>query len=226
MADVLPPYTNEVLVSDSVSKKDLVTFLQANSSQQFLVNQKLKGAAKNVMKTKTKDQLVEDYKLLFSSKDFKVEGEETIAPTAATKDGHSNEVDIISEKAKKLEIKQHNQESVKYTKKILKNGNKTRYPMKGDEVECYYTGKLENGTVFDTNIDTLDKRGKKSAPLKFKVGVGKVIRGWDEALMAMSQGEVAELVIQSEWAYGKKGVEGKVPPNSTLIFHVELVSVC
>jgi len=67
------------------------------------------------------------------------------------------------------------------------------------------------------------KKGKKPLPLRFKVGVGKVIRGWDEALLTMSAGEKAEITIQPEWAYGKKGVEGKVPPNAVLIFDVELV---
>jgi len=95
----------------------------------------------------------------------------------------------------------------------------------GDQISVHYTGKLDNGKVFDSNMD-LDKNRKKGAPLKFKVGVGKVIRGWDEALLTMSVGESAELVIQPEWAYGKKGVEGKVPAGASLIFQVELVGIC
>jgi len=83
---------------------------------------------------------------------------------------------------------------------------------------------LDNGKVFDSNMEA-DKKGKKPPPLKFKVGVGKVIRGWDEALLTMTVGESAELVIQAEWAYGKKGIEGKVPPGSNLTFQVELVSI-
>jgi len=226
MTEVAPPYTDEQLVSESVSKKDLVTFLQENSSQKFQLDHKLKGAAKNVIKTKSKDQLVDDYKQLFATKAFKVEGEEieVTASEGASKDSKSKDVDHITQKTKKLDVKSQEKEPPKYTKKILKNGDKTRFPQKGDEVECYYTGKLDNGKVFDSNMET-DKKAKKGTPLKFKVGVGKVIRGWDEALLTMSVGESAELVIQPEWAYAKKGVEGKVPPGSTLTFQVELVSI-
>jgi len=170
-----------------------------------------------------------DYKLLFDTKAFKVEGEEEVAPPAEAgskedkKEDKHKDVDQLTHKTKKLDVKAA--EAPRYTKKVLKNGDKTRFPQKGDEVECYYTGKLDNGKVFDSNMD-LDKKGKKGAPLKFKVGVGKVIRGWDEALLTMSVGESAELVIQPEWAYGKKGVEGKVPAGASLIFQVELVGIC
>jgi len=222
MAEVSPPYTDEQLVGEGVSKKDLVVFLQENSSQKFQVERKLKGSQKNVTKTKSKDHLIEDYRLLFSSKAFKVEGEEVIGPEAAHKDVKPKDAESVTHKTKKLDIKSDVKEPVKYTKKILKPGDKTRFPEKGSEVECYYTGKLDNGKVFDTNMEP-DKKGKKT-PLKFKVGVGKVIRGWDEALLTMSVGESAELVIQAEWAYGKKGMEGKVPPGSTLTFQVDLVS--
>jgi len=222
MAEISAPYTEEQLVSEDVSKKDLVTFLQENSSQQFQVDHKLKGSAKNVTKNKSKDQLVADYRLLFSTKAFKVEGEEVIAPESKAAHDAAHGVEHVTHKTKKHDVKEA--EPVKYTKKILKTGDKTRFPNKGDEVECFYTGKLENGKVFDTNLEAVDKKGIKK-PLKFKVGVGKVIRGWDEALLTMSVGESAELVIQPEWAYGKKGMEGKVPPSSVLIFQVELVSL-
>ncbi|NXN62942.1 FKBP3 isomerase, partial [Himantopus himantopus] len=65
----------------------------------------------------------------------------------------------------------------KYTKSILKKGDKTNFPKKGDTVHCWYTGKLQDGTVFDTNIQTSSKKKKAAKPLSFKVGVGKVIRG-------------------------------------------------
>ena len=59
--------------------------------------------------------------------------------------------------------------------------------------------------VFDTNIQTISKKKKNAKPLSFKVEIGKVIRGWDEALLTMSKGEKARLEIEPEWAYGKKG---------------------
>ncbi|KAB0391501.1 hypothetical protein E2I00_016289 [Balaenoptera physalus] len=60
----------------------------------------------------------------------------------------------------------------------------------------------------------------------FKVGIGKVIRGWDEALLTMSKVEKDQLEIEPEWAYGKKGqLDAKIPPNAKLIFEVELVDI-
>ncbi|XP_010710492.1 peptidyl-prolyl cis-trans isomerase FKBP3, partial [Meleagris gallopavo] len=114
----------------------------------------------------------------------------------------------------------------KYVKSILKKGDKTNFPKKGDTVHCWYTGKLQDGTVFDTNIQTSSKKKKAAKPLSFKVGIGKVIRGWDEALLTMSKGEKAQLEIEPEWAYGKKGQpDAKIPPNAKLFFEVELVDI-
>ncbi|XP_042309786.1 peptidyl-prolyl cis-trans isomerase FKBP3 isoform X2 [Sceloporus undulatus] len=114
----------------------------------------------------------------------------------------------------------------KYTKAILKKGDKINFPKKGDIVHCWYTGKLEDGTVFDSNIQTSAKKKKAAKPLSFRVGVGKVIRGWDEALLTMSKGEKASLEIEPEWAYGKKGQpDAKIPPNAKLFFEVELVDI-
>lgn len=63
-------------------------------------------------------------------------------------------------------------------------------------------------------------------PLSFKVGKGKVIRGWDEALLTMSKGEKAQLEMEREWVYGKKGQpDAKIPPNAKLIFEVKLLDI-
>lgn len=222
-AEVAKPFNDDDLLTDKISKKDLVTFLQENASSQFLLSHKLAGAVKNVVKTKTKDQLVTAYKALFNDKAFKMPGDELPkTPPKSPEKLKPDDVGHITHKAKKLEVKEP--EVVKYTKRILKMGDRSSYPMKGDTVECFYTGRLDSGKVFDTNVDD-SKKAKKSHPLKFKVGLGKVIRGWDEALLTMTVGEQAEIVIQPEWAYGKKGLEGKIPPNSVLTFDVELVSV-
>lgn len=230
-AEVAAPFTDEQLHGEAVGKKDIATFIQANASEQFLLNHKLKGVIKNVVKTKTKEQLVEDYKQLFATKSFRTGDEEPVSPTekTATKDhpkgsaGAAKDGAKVTEKAKKSDVKV--QEPVKFTKKIIKTGDKTSYPTKGDDVECWYTGKLADGKVFDTNVEDAKKPGKKNTPLRFKVGAGKVIRGWDEALQTMTRGEKAEIVIQPDWAYGRKGLEGKIPPNSTLTFEVELVNI-
>uniref|UniRef100_G3PH93 peptidylprolyl isomerase n=1 Tax=Gasterosteus aculeatus TaxID=69293 RepID=G3PH93_GASAC len=114
----------------------------------------------------------------------------------------------------------------KYFKSVLKKGDKENFPKKGDNVSCWYTGSLEDGTVFDTNIPTTARKKKQTKPLTFKVGLGRVIRGWDEGIMTMSKGETSRLEIEPEWAYGRKGLpDSKIPPNAKLIFEVELVAV-
>lgn len=79
-----------------------------------------------------------------------------------------------------------------------------------------YEGRLEDGTVFDKSSD----RGE---PLKFIIGTGQVIKGWDIGIMAMQLGEKAELIIKSEYAYGKIGAPPKIPGDATLIFMVEVL---
>ncbi len=87
----------------------------------------------------------------------------------------------------------------------------------GDRVGMNYVGKLENGTVFDSNTDS-------NAPYMFTLGEGRVIQGWDIGVLGMKKGEKRTLTIASELAYGSAQY-GVIPPNSTLIFDVELVSI-
>ncbi len=86
----------------------------------------------------------------------------------------------------------------------------------GDTVSVNYTGKLTNGTVFDTSIGR--------APFTFTLGVGEVISGWDLGLNGMKVGGKRSLLIPPEMAYGSQAV-GPIPPNSALLFEVELLSV-
>ncbi|EDO33567.1 predicted protein [Nematostella vectensis] len=216
-------YTDEQLNSDAVSKKDIIKFLHENASFEFLKENKLNGKLNNVAKTSKKDQLAAAYNKLFEEKAFKKEGEESLEDQLKAMSDKANALAITEKKNKKKTV-----EEPKYKKRILKEGDKVSYPDKGDMVSCLYVGKLEDGTVFDTNRSDTAKRNKKGdiKPLIFPVGRGKVIRGWDEALLTMSQGEKAELTIDSEWAYGRKGFpDAKIPPFSTLIFEVELVNV-
>ncbi|VDL85738.1 unnamed protein product [Schistocephalus solidus] len=101
---------------------------------------------------------------------------------------------------------------------VLNPGNGTTMPKAGQKVEVHYTGTLTNGKKFDSSRD----RGK---PFQFTVGKGEVIKGWDEGLMKMSVGERAKLTISPDYAYGARGVQGVIPPNSTLIFDVELLAI-
>ncbi len=90
---------------------------------------------------------------------------------------------------------------------------------KGKTVRVHYTGKLQsNGKVFDSSIP----RGE---PIEFKLGAGQVIKGWDEGIALMKEGGKAQLIIPPQLGYGDRGAGGVIPPNATLIFDVELVSV-
>lgn len=87
----------------------------------------------------------------------------------------------------------------------------------GDQITVDYTGKLQDGTVFDSSM------GK--TPFKFTLGAGQVIPGWDQGLVGMQVGGKRTLTIPPSLAYGEQGAGGVIPPNATLIFDVELISI-
>jgi FKBP-type peptidyl-prolyl cis-trans isomerase len=94
------------------------------------------------------------------------------------------------------------------------DGNEARA---GDTVSVHYTGWLVDGNKFDSSRD----RGQ---PFVFPLGAGRVIKGWDEGVAGMKVGGVRKLIVPPELGYGERGI-GPIPPNSTLIFEVELLEV-
>uniref|UniRef100_A0A3P9K1S4 peptidylprolyl isomerase n=1 Tax=Oryzias latipes TaxID=8090 RepID=A0A3P9K1S4_ORYLA len=100
-------------------------------------------------------------------------------------------------------------------KVIKREGTGTELPMTGDKVFVHYVGTLLDGTHFDSSRD----RGEK---FSFELGKGQVIKAWDIGVATMKVGELCQLVCKPEYAYGSAGSPPKIPPNSTLVFEVEL----
>ncbi|KKY19223.1 putative fkbp peptidyl-prolyl cis-trans isomerase [Phaeomoniella chlamydospora] len=110
------------------------------------------------------------------------------------------------------------------TKETLAAGNGVDKPRQGDTVTMEYTGWLEDasapnnrGKQFDSSVG----RGDFKTP----IGVGRVIKGWDEGVTDMTLGEKAVLTITGDYAYGSRGFPGLIPPNATLIFQVQLKAI-
>jgi len=103
-------------------------------------------------------------------------------------------------------------------KEIISAGNGSDYPKAGDTVTIHYTGTLTNGKKFDSSVD----RGQ---PFVTQIGVGRVIKGWDEGVPTMSLGEQAKLTISGDYAYGDRGFPNLIPPHATLVFDIELLGI-
>lgn len=105
---------------------------------------------------------------------------------------------------------------LKYEDTTVGDGAEATGP--GQTVTVHYTGWLEDGTKFDSSVDRGD-------PFQFPLGVGMVIKGWDEGVAGMKVGGKRKLTIPSQLGYGAAGAGGLIPPDATLIFDVELLKV-
>ena len=101
---------------------------------------------------------------------------------------------------------------------IIKKKGDGKKPQPGQTISAHYTGYLEDGTIFDSSH-------KRNQPFEFPVGMGRVIKGWDDGFMDMHVGSEATLIIPSELGYGDRGAGAAIPPNSTLIFDVQLLEI-
>ncbi|EMC91195.1 hypothetical protein BAUCODRAFT_39348 [Baudoinia panamericana UAMH 10762] len=114
------------------------------------------------------------------------------------------------------------------TKKLISPGDGVTKPKAGDTITMEYTG-----TLFDQNAP--DNKGKQfdssvgRGDFKTKIGVGQVIKGWDDGVLStdggMTLGEKSTLIITGDYAYGDRGFPGLIPPNATLVFDVQLKGI-
>lgn len=102
--------------------------------------------------------------------------------------------------------------------KKTQEGTGERVVKNGDTIAVHYTGKLTDGTKFDSSVD-------RGTPFEFQIGQGMVIAGWEQGLLGMKVGEKRTLTIPSDLGYGSRGAGAVIPPNATLIFDVELISI-
>lgn len=118
---------------------------------------------------------------------------------------------VITEKYPNAET---TESGLKYV--ITEAGQGNDKPAKGQAVTAHYTGYLLDGSQFDSSAD-------RNQPFVFAVGMGMVIKGWDEAFADMTKGEKRTLIIPHELGYGANGYPPVIPPRATLIFDVELI---
>ncbi|KAF8949400.1 FK506 binding protein proline rotamase rapamycin-binding protein [Haplosporangium gracile] len=104
------------------------------------------------------------------------------------------------------------------TKTVISKGDETNYPKKNDTVTMHYVGTLADGSKFDSSRD-------RNKPFITQIGIGRVIRGWDEGVPQMSLGEKAVLKISSDYGYGPDGYPPVIPQNAELTFEVELLKI-
>lgn len=144
------------------------------------------------------------------------------SPKAVQKEAVQDPPPSVEKKSEviKVEVKDTMKEvatpsGLKYIDTLVGTGES---PTPKAKVTVHYTGTLMDGSKFDSSVD----RGQ---PFQFTIGIGRVIKGWDEGVMSMKVGGKRTLIIPSDLAYGKGGRPPVIPPDSTLKFDVELIGV-
>ena len=127
--------------------------------------------------------------------------------------GLVSEIDVRDERDRSIEV---STETMQVEINDIKVGE-GQEAQNGDRVVVHYTGRLENGVVFDSSLE-------RGTPFTFTLGAGQVISGWDQGILGMKVGGDRTLTIPPELAYGDQGI-GPIPPGATLIFDVTLIGI-
>ena len=103
---------------------------------------------------------------------------------------------------------------LKFHRKVIGDGK--AFPQRGQTVFVHFTGKLEDGTKFDSSRD-------RDEPFQFIIGAGQVIRAWEDGIVQMSKGEISVIIAPHQYCYGPQGYPPIIPPHATLSFEIELI---
>ncbi|KAJ5659230.1 hypothetical protein N7507_005681 [Penicillium longicatenatum] len=112
-----------------------------------------------------------------------------------------------------------------FKKVLISAGNKVDFPAVGAMIEMHYTGCLYDAKAPNGMGQKFDSSYDRGSPLASKIGIGRLIKGWDVGVPQMSLGEKAFLEIPYDMAYGDRGFPPVIPPKADLVFQVELVSI-
>jgi len=168
----------------------------------------------NIVKTAKKGDIIEKIKIIRKGKEARNFNASKVFSDYMDKNIASRKAlldKFASQKEKAIKLKSGLQ-------LFIQKQGEGKMPVPGETVGVNYTGYLTTGKIFDSSI-------KRGVPISFPVGMGRVIKGWDEGIMHLKEGSKATLFIPSYLAYGAQGAGGVIPPNADLIFEVELVKV-